>query len=264
MGQAALDLPDSLEPPPATAASTDDLLAQLASEEIDRLLAEADGDGSSSLKSSNGASPLKLVEPIDSLPISFEDREADAPLKAPSAVVHAPASDPGAELDPDVSTQINDLFVQFSQDSASPAAAPPAPLAPQADVARPPTLEPAIERRNSSRSPAVESRQTSGAVARAVPAAPLEDRQNDDQTSAAERGALDTSGAAVAAGEIDAALGVINRDAGHPFYLRPLELLSSPLNACSQDVRDIIGKIAILTAVNAVSILLYVLFFRRH
>ena len=92
----------------------------------------------------------------------------------------------------------------------------------------------------------------------------MEDRQNDDQTSAAERGALKTSGAAVAAGEIDAALGAVDRGARHPFYLRPLELLSSPLNACSQDVRDVIGKIAILTAANAISILVYVLFFRKH
>src|SRR6187551_2698151 len=46
MGQASVDLPDSLEMPPAAAlAGTDDLLAQLAGDEIDRLLAEADDDG---------------------------------------------------------------------------------------------------------------------------------------------------------------------------------------------------------------------------
>src|SRR5205085_7155067 len=43
MGQAAVDLPDPLEsPPPAANTSTDDLLAQLAGDEIDRLLAEAE------------------------------------------------------------------------------------------------------------------------------------------------------------------------------------------------------------------------------
>jgi len=45
MGQAAAapnTLPDPQDPAPATAASADDLLAQLAGEEIDRLLAESD------------------------------------------------------------------------------------------------------------------------------------------------------------------------------------------------------------------------------
>ncbi len=41
MGKAAVDLPDPMQqPPPAGRTSTDDLLAQLAGEEIDRLLAE--------------------------------------------------------------------------------------------------------------------------------------------------------------------------------------------------------------------------------
>jgi hypothetical protein len=43
MGQAAVDLPDPLEKPkPAPMTSADDLLAQLAGDEIDRLLADAD------------------------------------------------------------------------------------------------------------------------------------------------------------------------------------------------------------------------------
>ena len=45
MGQAAVDLPDPLDVPPAASLSgTDDLLAQLAGDEIDRLLAEANED----------------------------------------------------------------------------------------------------------------------------------------------------------------------------------------------------------------------------
>jgi len=43
MGKAALDLPDPLQSPPeGPKASTDELLAQLAGDEIDRLLAEAE------------------------------------------------------------------------------------------------------------------------------------------------------------------------------------------------------------------------------
>lgn len=45
MGQAVVDLPDPLDaPPPTSLSGTDDLLAQLAGDEIDRLLAEADAD----------------------------------------------------------------------------------------------------------------------------------------------------------------------------------------------------------------------------
>ncbi len=47
MGQAVVELPDPLENGDvANAASADDLLAQLASEEIDRLLAEAESEQS--------------------------------------------------------------------------------------------------------------------------------------------------------------------------------------------------------------------------
>jgi hypothetical protein len=49
-----------------------------------------------------------------------------------------------------------------------------------------------------------------------------------------------------------------------PLYLRPLEWLSAPLDACPENVRDVIGKVAILTTVNAVSVLIYVFLFRRH
>ena len=49
MGQATIDLPDPTQLPPdgaapAAANSADDLLSQLAGDEIDRLLAEADVD----------------------------------------------------------------------------------------------------------------------------------------------------------------------------------------------------------------------------
>jgi hypothetical protein len=251
MGQATVDLPDSLDPPPATAASTDDLLAQLASDEIDRLLAEADGEGAAALKSAKAGSPPKLVEPIDSIPISFDEGEPDAPSKAPPAAAQAPASIQHSDPDAEVSTQINELFAQFDQNPASAATT---------DAAPP---EPAIERRNPIRSPAMGSGEASAPTATAK-SPPLDHLQNDDQTSAAERGALDTSGAAAAAGEIDAALSAADPPSGFSLFLRPLELISTPLNSCSQEVRDIIGKIAILTAVNAISILVYVLFFRRH
>ncbi|HEV8606648.1 MAG TPA: hypothetical protein VGQ99_14835, partial [Tepidisphaeraceae bacterium] len=48
------------------------------------------------------------------------------------------------------------------------------------------------------------------------------------------------------------------------FLLRPLEWLNFPLSACSDVVRESLGKVAIMTLINALAILLYVLFLRKH
>jgi hypothetical protein len=45
--------------------------------------------------------------------------------------------------------------------------------------------------------------------------------------------------------------------------LRPLELMNRPLAACSDGVREALGKVAIMTLINALAILVYVLFLRR-
>jgi hypothetical protein len=44
--------------------------------------------------------------------------------------------------------------------------------------------------------------------------------------------------------------------------LRPLEWLNKPLSACSDAVREALGKVAIMTLINALAILVYVLFLR--
>jgi len=46
--------------------------------------------------------------------------------------------------------------------------------------------------------------------------------------------------------------------------LRPLEWLNAPLNACSDALREALGKVAIMTLINALAILLYVIFLRKH
>jgi len=48
------------------------------------------------------------------------------------------------------------------------------------------------------------------------------------------------------------------------FLLRPLEWLNAPLNACSDTFRESLGKVAIMTLINALAILLYVMFLRKH
>jgi hypothetical protein len=49
-----------------------------------------------------------------------------------------------------------------------------------------------------------------------------------------------------------------------PLILKPLEWINAPLDAFPNRVRDAIGKIAILTMMNAIAVMTYVLIFRRH
>jgi len=189
MGQATLDLPDPLEkPPPASATSADDLLAQLAGDEIDRLLADAD----------NGKSP--------------------APAAPPPTVVESPG----------------------------PALAPVA----QAIVAEP---EPAPI---SSPKPAAEPIAT-------VPAAEVQAAQSPVEPDEIETGSPERT--ALAANELaqqstDLRIG----EDQLPFFLKPLVWLSSPLDSAPEAWREMIGKVAILTMVNAIAVLAYVIIFRRH
>jgi len=88
MGQAAVDLPDPLEsPPPAAKTSTDDLLSQLAGDEIDRLLAEAELSAGGR---SSTASPVHISPPTE------PEKEVEEP--AAPAVADEVLSEVSAEL----------------------------------------------------------------------------------------------------------------------------------------------------------------------
>src|SRR5215213_6870575 len=99
MGQAAVDLPDPLDaPPPSSLSGTDDLLAQLAGDEIDRLLAEADVEQTSS------PAPAP-VTPIDTAPAATTAAVEAMPSVAPAGP-SAAASLPG---DDDLNALLNQL-----------------------------------------------------------------------------------------------------------------------------------------------------------
>jgi hypothetical protein len=218
MGQAALDLPDPLEQPPATAAGTDDLLAQLAGEEIDRLLAESESDNPPPKQQD----PPATQEPL--LPVATTDSAAPA----------NPEVSPAAQME------------GYLEKLATASAVGPNEIDPVTRLAQP--------------AAAVDPAKLSAATA-----TPLD----DDETLAAERGALNTVEPDVAPVEAVIAAGLsaettIRSEAKVPVYLRLLGWLNVPLDSCSDTTRDLIGKIAILTAVNALSVLVYVLFFRRH
>ena len=195
MGRAAVDLPDSLSPPPASAASTDDLLAQMAGEEIDRLLAEQDGE-----------------QPAKPAPA------APAPHGIPSTATETPKS---------AASQLDGFLGGLASESGP---------------------DPVAELAASSRSPAAGTAHD-----------PNRPDPLDDDDASAERGALNASAGAPAG-----AAQVSTSDSGASLPVRVLAWINSPLDSCPEAVREAIGKIAILTAVNAIAVLVYVLFFRHH
>jgi hypothetical protein len=163
MGQAALDLPDPLESAkPADAQSADDLLSQLAGDEIDRMLAESDGEPAPPAKTAEGTQPVAVP---------------------PSAVAES------VDLDAVLDTATAERSAPHTTNRAS-------------IVAKPADHSPKIE------------------------------------------------------------LGESARRA--PLILRPLEWLSSPLDPWPDQLREILGKIGLMTLINALAVLAYVLLFRRH
>lgn len=190
MGQAALDLPDPLQSPPPQApqTSTDDLLAQLAGDEIDRLLSEVDG-----------GAPRAVAAPFHVAPPTKPETEPTHIAAAEPAAEPAPAPEPSF-VEQEVTAELDALFTAAAEkDKALDAAAATA----------------------------------------------------SEQTSAAERAGLATPEAPAA--DVDDAL---------PWYLRPLEWLNAPLMIFPPGVRDLIGKAAIVTLLNATAILIYVLIVR--
>ena len=202
MGQAAVDLPDPLQAPPEGAkTSTDELLAQLAGDEIDRLLAEADGGPPPASRA-----PFHIALPTrpghDARPEAPTDRDAPAPV--------VETTKPGpTELD--VAAEMDALFTAAAAKDAAAVA---------------------------------------DAKARA-----------EAETTAAERDGL--KAAAALSSPSAAPVLPADDDAPLPVYLRPLEWLNAPLTLLPESVRDVVGKIAIITLLNAAVILAYVMVVRR-
>lgn len=205
MGQAAVDLPDPLNPPPVaeSAVNTDDLLAQMAGEEIDRLLAETEVERPAkpaAPAAPRNAAPSPSSQSIPGVaPAETKISEADALKGVLGGIAPAPeaATDPVAKLA---------APSQASPDGKSTAELLDEELA--ADEAR-----------------------------AALNAARFQDKP--ESATAEPASAV-------------------------PFPLNVLAWISAPLDACPDHVREAIGKIAIITLVNAVAVLFYVLFLRPH
>lgn len=263
MAQAAVALPEtkkSASPAPQSANSVnvDELLSQLAGEEIDRLLADAENGRSAEppaprTTSEPIVSPTATAPSVIAAPTTAEvtDTTNASANDAPKHAAVAPAAD-----DP-FSAQLDDLFNQLeSQTIAVPDAAPEKVEKPAAPAVIAAAIEPV----------AAAEAVTSHAVASAAqlveshaPPADVHTVESDHDThnAAAERIAL----------ELDAP---VKSMLAAPFEPRPsllirfLELLNAPMNSCPQSVRSTIGKLALMTLFNAIAVLVYVVAFRKH
>ena len=237
MGKAAVDLPDPLETPSDSAktlTSTDELLAQLAGEEIDRLLAEVDDQAALAAAPLPPRANAALSRPIDL------DGTPDPAAAAPPPTLpddEAAGRLAAAPDQPDVTAELDAFF----KSAVHPPADATASASSDAVDATPAVQDPEV-------SPSTEPLETSAAE-RAGLNAPAPDPAPQTAASAAPT-------PIPAAPQADDAEVL-------PLYLKPLEWINAPLTACPSALRDFIGKAAIITLVNAAAVLVYVMLFRR-
>ncbi|MDB5321362.1 MAG: hypothetical protein JWN40_2993 [Phycisphaerales bacterium] len=295
MPRTAVNLPDLLQPQgdgaPAADNNADDLLAQLAGDEVDRLLSEAEdappasGDFDLGDAASPGVrhNPDTADEAEASLDDLFNELDADdaeiaarakaASLPAPVAVI-APAQSPSAEIPPaaksapPVTEVPAPTVVQPQANAVTPAVVPPQPVPESAADALAAEMEEdalahdaALRRmKGGDQSP-----QTPTAKPAAIPAAPPASAPDPETVAGLElvSEAEATSGITIDLQAIadQAADAANNRE---PFLVRVLELVNAPLDGFSETMRAAIGKIALVTTLNAVGVFIYVLVFRRH
>jgi hypothetical protein len=260
MGQ-VIDLPDPLNnAAPAASPGVDDLLAQLAGEEIDRLLAEADVE--------RPVQPAVTIIPPGAISVASEapvEVHADAPKEglAPSAAdpeqlaaAPEPSKPPSPiretdveELDARVAKELNNLFTELDTEKPSAVAQP------VAAATSAPIVVPAAPA-------AAAVAQTAAAAAAAVAALaadPVAQAQELEKQVLGQN-LLDALGGPEEAEPAKSRIRSIN----FWFLLKPLEWVNAPLSACSDTVRESLGKVAIMTLINALAILLYVMFLRKH
>lgn len=240
MGQAAVDLPDPMGLPLAGAAGAlgaDDLLAQMAGEEIDRLLAEAEKD---------------VTAPPDSQTIASVASDMAPPLES------APDGPEGFEIKREetagLSTLLDDLLKDPPPDESDLGAAPAA----------------AVEQTASTESNEIEDIDEMLAAEHAALLAPVEAAAAENETIADSVADVPAPAALAEAAEEPASAPeptAVSSDAeaeSLPVWLAPLEWLNAPLADCANIWRELIGKVAILTAINALAVIAYVTFIRRH
>jgi hypothetical protein len=267
MGQATVDLPDPQRAPPPSGGA-DDLLAQMAGAEIDRLLAEADsGEASAPLSSA----PVAYDEPpSQDKPVSSQSSTAAIPLDektttaakidgSASAAEQSSAAVADASDDP-LAGELDALLATLTANDPPPAPAAPVPT-PVAEVVAAEEAA-AVPAAATSLAISAESAEILAATEAQVAATGELPSDGAEATSVAERSAL-ASDPGIAE-SLTAEVPERQPYQQFQFLLKPLEWINAPLNSCPDLLRELIGKAAILTAVNAAALMFYVHFIRRH
>jgi hypothetical protein len=226
MGQAAVDLPKTAERVPAPLASADDLLSQLAGAEIDRMLAAAE--------------PKQDSPPEPSGPPASEMREATQSAQDAYAA------------------EVDQLFKHLNAPSEQPPVAPAAVSEPAAPAAAPTAAEAAPE-----------IIPTENVATPDAPAPPPAPPNLDPPRAFSAPVAVPIPHAEIAAPQpitvaqaIESAVQQVKQQRAS-LLVRVLELINLPLERCPDAARDLVGKLAILTFMNAIGVLLYIALFRR-
>ena len=250
MGQATVDLPDPSEVPNAPAGSADDLLSQLAGDEIDRLLSEAEVEKGPP-PAAEAAAPVESASMSDAATADEIDRlfaaEAEkaiaspAPAPKPAAAPVLPATPVAKSPNDDSATaaQIDALFNEAAAEAIKPADAPP--------VARSPSMPGAVIQPEAAASeepvadPKADARQLDDTLAKASAEALPQVKAVESETSTAEKSAL---AQAIDSLEATPQPATVEQEAV-PFYLKPLVWLNLPMELLPQAVREAVGKIAL-------------------
>ncbi|HZL36805.1 MAG TPA: hypothetical protein VFC78_15910 [Tepidisphaeraceae bacterium] len=313
MGLAQLDLPDPrdvMEYPGAgaSAPAADELLSQMAGEEIDRLLSESDVERDvpaspaprrkeaqpqrAAAKAIAPAEPTKGESPSNQADDAAAPVTPDRPATTRSRATDiantqvaqvAPAAN-GASIFAAVAQSLSDTIAASAPSGPAPSGtALSGPL--PSETAPPPaatasTASPALVSPESITQAAISAVEadrfagtqemgllsdlptargsavaTDSAAAAAPPSADIDPELLAELDAAVERGALTAPMPAINGGATESR--------ATPWYVRVLEWINSPLDAYPESVREMVGKIAIITGVNAVAVLIYVLVFRR-
>jgi hypothetical protein len=264
MGQAMVDLPDPLETPRASGLGADDLLAQMAGDEIDRLLAEAEAE------TPKVRQPPRPVED-DSFPVAAPQGPARAFVPAPAVPATAAVAPSSSVVDP-LAGELDSLLESLTSAKPPVSNLTPALGDSKVEAAEPERIASTIAVAETSIS-ADESAALFSTPAEEAVAAGLVTPPTVEETTAAERSALamgespiesSALGAAPSAVETAASAELLDAPASLPRLLLPLEWINAPLSACPDLLREFIGKAAIITVLNALGVIFYVRFIRRH
>lgn len=250
----ATDLPDPIHNNPSGGNNADDLLAQLAGAEVDRLLSEADAEA---LHPTNvDRAPDAGVEAVGSMPVDGTEAELDDLFaqidEAQVAVAQKAPVDPavrqraevggGVSIEEAISQRARDLIEQAKREAGDAVGLE---AAASQELQEPSAADAlAAEMEEDEQAHLAALLRISPTSVATEPEALIDEAQVE--SLAAEQAAEEPESPTP------------------PLVVRVLEWLNAPLSSMSTQARAALGKVALVTTLNALGILVYVLVFRRH